>query len=118
MAAGGRDDGLDVATARLWLGLRESAQRFCGLALEGARRVSQDTSPPATSSGAPQPLLGSCAAARGFEGNGGVGGGEGPGAGRNGPAPAGVAQKPREPGSALAVCVGARQPAVGCAAGK
>uniref|UniRef100_A0A672TML3 MIA SH3 domain ER export factor 2 n=1 Tax=Strigops habroptila TaxID=2489341 RepID=A0A672TML3_STRHB len=39
MAAGGRGDGLDVATANLWLGLRESAQRYCGLALEGARRA-------------------------------------------------------------------------------
>ncbi|XP_074766023.1 melanoma inhibitory activity protein 2 isoform X4 [Athene noctua] len=39
MAAGGRGDALDVATASLWLGLRESAQRYCGLALEGARRA-------------------------------------------------------------------------------
>ncbi|XP_062479952.1 melanoma inhibitory activity protein 2 isoform X3 [Pezoporus occidentalis] len=39
MAAGGRGDGLDVASASLWLGLRESAQRYCGLALEGARRA-------------------------------------------------------------------------------
>ncbi|XP_075281621.1 melanoma inhibitory activity protein 2 isoform X6 [Opisthocomus hoazin] len=39
MAAGGRGDALDVASASLWLGLRESAQRYCGLALEGARRA-------------------------------------------------------------------------------
>ncbi|XP_065491373.1 melanoma inhibitory activity protein 2 isoform X5 [Caloenas nicobarica] len=39
MAAGGRGDALDVSAASLWLGLRDSAQRYCGLALEGARRA-------------------------------------------------------------------------------
>ncbi|KAM9554449.1 melanoma inhibitory activity protein 2 isoform 1-T1 [Guaruba guarouba] len=39
MAAGGRGDGLDVTAASLWLGLREGAQRYCGLALEGARKA-------------------------------------------------------------------------------
>ncbi|XP_014797240.1 PREDICTED: cTAGE family member 5-like isoform X2 [Calidris pugnax] len=39
MAAAGRGDAVEVATASLWLGLRESAQRYCGLALEGARRA-------------------------------------------------------------------------------
>ncbi|XP_062433313.1 melanoma inhibitory activity protein 2 isoform X3 [Rhea pennata] len=38
-AGGGGGAALDVAAAGWWLGLRETARRYCGLALEGARRA-------------------------------------------------------------------------------
>jgi len=103
MAAGGRGDALDVASASLWLGLRESAQRYCGLALEGARRVSAG---PASAPGS------ALAYARkgwglvpGLLGVGGSGAAGVAGSERKGPAPEGTAaaQKPRGlrgPGSA------------------